>query len=94
MEERHIRISVPEHKSKERIDTFLTREIAEVSRSQIQKAIKEGLVTIDGARVKANHQVQPSEQIDIIIPKPHSPYVLPESIPLNILFRLLVGMVV
>lgn len=87
MKERHIRILVPEHKSKERIDIFLTREIAEVSRSQIQKAIKEGCITVDGKHVRANHQVQPSEQIDIVIPKPCPPDVLPEPIPLNILFE-------
>jgi 23S rRNA pseudouridine1911/1915/1917 synthase len=87
MKERYIRILVPEHKTKERIDTFLAREIAEVSRSQIQKAIKEGLVKVDGKGIRANHQVQPAEQIEIAIPKSRPPDVSPESIPLNILFE-------
>jgi len=87
MEERQIQISVPEHKKKERLDTFLAREIADVSRSQIQKYIKEGWVTVDGKSVKSNHRVQPFEkiQISIIQSAPHE--IVPEAIPLDIVYE-------
>jgi 23S rRNA pseudouridine1911/1915/1917 synthase len=87
MENRRIRIEIPEHKSKERIDTFLAHEIAGVSRSQIQRAVKEGLITVNGQHVKVRHQVQPFEVIEIIITRSPPPDILPESIPLNIVFE-------
>jgi 23S rRNA pseudouridine1911/1915/1917 synthase len=87
MENRRIRIEIPEHKSKERIDIFLAHEVAGVSRSQIQKAVKDGLITVNGQSVKARHQVQPFEVIEIIITRPPPPDILPESIPLHIVFE-------
>ena len=87
MEEKRIKIVVPEHKVKERIDTYLTREIAHVSRSQIKRLIKDELITIDGHGVKTNHLVQASEQIEIVIPKPCPPDIIPEKIPLDIVYE-------
>ena len=48
MEEKIVHIVVPENKGKERIDTFLAREIAHVSRSRIQRLIRENMVKING----------------------------------------------
>ena len=87
MENQRIRIEIPEHKSKERIDTFLAREIAGVSRSQIQKAVKEGLITVNGKSIKVRHQVQPFEIVEIVITKSPPQDILSESIPLNIVFE-------
>ena len=87
MEGQCIDIAVPEHKGKERIDTFLTREISQVSRSQIQRLIKEGFVTVDGERVKPNHSLHPSEKIQVFLPKRRAIDVLPEDIPLDIVYE-------
>jgi len=84
MEPRRIAIVVPEHKSKERIDIFLSREIANVSRSQIQKWIKNGAITVDQKSVKVNHSVKPFERIDITIPTSNPHDLIAESIPLDI----------
>lgn len=87
MEERRIKISVPDHKAKERIDLFLVREIAQVTRSQIQRLIKDGLVSVDGKKIKSHHHVHPSEKIEVFIPKPCPPEVLPEDIQLDIIYE-------
>lgn len=87
MEERRIEISVPEHKEKERIDLFLAREVAQVSRSQVQRLIKEGLVIVNGEKVKPNHFIQPLESIEVFIPKTRPPEILPEKIPLDIVYE-------
>ncbi len=84
MEPRRFVIVVPEHKLKERIDIFLSREIANVSRSQIQKWIKNGTITVDQKSVKVNHFVKPFERIDVLIPKSTPQELLAECIPLNI----------
>jgi len=85
--ERQIDISVPKHKGKERLDTFLAREVGQVSRTQIQKLIENGCVTVDGKIVKPRHIVQPSEQIQINIPKPPPSEILPEEIPLDVVYE-------
>ena len=87
MEGQHLNIQVPEHKGKERIDTFLAREIGHVSRSQIQRLIKEGCVTVDGKPVKANHSLHPLETIRVFMPKPRPLEIIPEDIPLNIVYE-------
>jgi len=87
MEKRQIQISVPEHKGKERLDTFLAREISRVSRSQIQRLIKEGFVTVDGEGVKPNHLVRSSEKVEIFIPKLRPTELLPENISLDIVYE-------
>ena len=84
--ERYV-IEVPGHKSKERLDAFLAREIPNVSRSRIQKLIKNKAVTIDGKEVKANHMVHPSEIIEVVIPKSPPKDIIPEKIPLDIIFE-------
>ncbi len=80
-------ITVPENKSKERLDIFLTREISEISRSQIQKMIKDGLVAINGKIVKPNYQIHPGDQIELQLPKPQKSIHEPENIPLDILYE-------
>jgi len=87
MEEERITISVPERKTKERLDTFLAGQIGQISRSQIQKLIREGLVQVDGNRVKSHHVVRPLEEIVVVFPKPRSPEIVPEDIPLEIIYE-------
>ena len=84
--ERYV-IEVPGHKLKERLDAFLARELPKLSRNKIQKLIKDKAVTIDGKGVKANHMVHASEIIEVVIPKTPPRDILPEKIPLDIVFE-------
>jgi 23S rRNA pseudouridine1911/1915/1917 synthase len=87
MNERLFEITVPERKSKERIDAFLSRELAQISRSKIQQLIRDSRVTVNSRTVKANTAVRPNDVIRITVPKPPPPDVLPEEIPLEIVFE-------
>ncbi|MBN2093467.1 RluA family pseudouridine synthase [candidate division KSB1 bacterium] len=80
-------IIVSENKNKERLDIFLTRESSEFSRSQIQKMIKDGQVTINGKIIKPNYQIHPGDKIELHIPKPQKSIHEPENIPLDILYE-------
>lgn len=42
----------------ERIDKFLSGELSELSRSYIQKLLKEGMVTLGGNALKANYRLR------------------------------------
>ncbi len=85
--EKLIQITVPPKKAKERIDAFLARELPQISRSQVQKMIKDGFVTVNGKAIKAKHIVNPGEQIQVVQQKPEPSDILAEDIPLNIVFE-------
>ena len=62
----------------ERIDRFLSGKMQEFSRSYIQKLLKEGAVSVNGASVKPNYKTGAGDQICIRIPEPEVLDVLPE----------------
>ena len=70
-----------------RIDRFLTEMMKEQSRSYIQKLIKEGLVTVNNHSIKSNYKIQSDDLIQITVPEPEEPDILPENIPLDILYE-------
>jgi 23S rRNA pseudouridine1911/1915/1917 synthase len=85
--ERRFDIRVPDRKSRERLDAYLTREIPELTRNKVQKLIREGLVTVNGLTSRPNRPVLPADAIVVRIPKPPPQAVAPESIPLDVVFE-------
>ncbi|HEX9654894.1 MAG TPA: RluA family pseudouridine synthase, partial [bacterium] len=86
-EDRFFKFAVPPGKQKQRLDLFLTHTLGSLSRSRIQKVIAEGKVTVNGVPARASHLVAPNEKIEILIPKPQKHDILPEAIPLNIVYE-------
>lgn len=70
-----------------RIDKYLANQLSEQSRSYIQKLIREEQVAVNGKTVKANYKVQPSDHLTLTIPQLQEPDILPEDIPLDILYE-------
>lgn len=81
-----ITILIPET-SGERIDRFVSENLEGLSRSYIQKLLKEGHIEAGGRPVKPNYKVTSGEEIKVSIPEPESLDVLPEDIPLDILYE-------
>lgn len=71
----------------ERIDKFLSQEMDGFSRSYIQKLIKDGHVRVGGVAVKANYKLSLGEQVQVEIPDLKEPDIVPEDIPLDILYE-------
>ena len=71
----------------ERIDKYLTNEMADFSRSYVQKLIKEGHVKIGDKAVKANYKLNNDEIVRVEIPDLTEPDIVPENIPLDILYE-------
>ncbi len=83
-------VAVPEEYHLERIDRFLAVNLDEdLSRSLIQKYIKESLVTVNGEPIRANYKVKTDDEIIITIPAlPEGEIELtPENIPLDIIYQ-------
>jgi len=86
--EKIYRFEIPEGKKKERIDTFLANSIENATRSKVQKLIEAKLVTVNGAVVKSNYNIKPSDIIKAVQPiSPRPEDAQPEDIPLNIIYE-------
>lgn len=83
MEKIHL---IAEH-SGERIDRFLSGNLEALSRSYIQKLLKESRILVNNNTVKANYKILKGDQIDIQIPEPEILDIRPENIPLDILYE-------
>ena len=71
-----------------RIDKFLMDRIANATRSKIQSGIADGFVEVNGKKVKANYKVKPEDTVTVSMPEPpRDTEVLPEDIPLNIIYE-------
>ena len=78
---------VEEQESGGRIDVFLSGKLEDLSRSHIQKLLKDGLVLINDSPCRPNYKVKPGDRIEIGIPEPEIPDIRPENIPLSILYE-------
>lgn len=52
-----------------RIDSFLSSKIPDLSRTSIQKLIKEGFVLVNGKSVKPNFILNVKDEVNINLPK-------------------------
>ncbi len=70
-----------------RLDKYLTKLNESMSRSYIQKLIKDDHVVINGKPAKSNYKLSAQDEIEFNIPTPVSIDILPEDIPLSILYE-------
>ncbi|MDR1673585.1 MAG: RluA family pseudouridine synthase [Bacteroidales bacterium] len=71
-----------------RMDKFLTHRIENASRTKVQAAIDAGNVRVNGCIEKSNYKVKPLDEISVVMPHPpRDMTVIPQDIPLNILYE-------
>src|SRR5262245_32293631 len=75
---------VPPESQGSRIDRFLALRYPARSRSALQKLIGDGLVTLDGARVRPSAQLRAGDTITVKFPPETPSHLVPEAIPLGI----------
>ena len=80
-------MSLISKKKGERIDKFLGENLGDLSRSYIQKLLKDGLILVNGKKVKANYKLNAGDQIDVEVPDPEPLDIAAENIPLDILYE-------
>lgn len=84
METFSYQISVGEE---ERLDKWLAEAVSGLSRSYIQKCIKEGQALVNGTPVKANYRLRVDDEVFFSIPEAMEPEIAAENIPLSILYE-------
>ena len=70
-----------------RLDVFVTRVPLGLSRNQAQRLIQQGRIKVGGGLQKASYRLRPGEEIDISLPPPPPAELIPEALPLDILFE-------
>ena len=71
----------------ERLDKWLSAAIPTLSRSYIQKCIKDGQAFVNGVPCKANYRLRVDDEVSFRIPEAVEPSVEAEDIPLSVLYE-------
>ncbi len=84
----HHRITVDRGQEMLRIDRYLQMHLQGVSRNKIQAAAKADCIVVNDKPVKSNYRVKPLDVISVLLPEPpHEFELVPEEIPLNIVYE-------
>lgn len=74
-----------------RLDAFLADRLAKetapepFTRARVQRLVKEGLATLDGARAKSSERMTPGAVAEVEVPAPRATALEPQDIPLDVL---------
>lgn len=71
----------------QRIDLFLTQACDGFSRTQIRAAVQDGGASIDGRVVRPSFRLRSGQGLRFRVPEPASDDVIPENIPLDVLYE-------
>ena len=84
----HFKFIIDKGQTPIRIDKFLTDKIAFATRNKIQQAIDAGAIQVNGESIKGSYKVKPLDDIRVLFGKPpRDTEVVPENIPLNIIYE-------
>lgn len=84
----HHNIKVEKGQEMIRIDKFILTRIAHSTRTKIQNSCEAGSVLVNGKPIKSNYRIKPFDEISIVLSvPPRDVEVVPENIPLNIVFE-------
>ncbi len=78
---------VTEELAGDRIDRLLAEQYEALSRSFLQKLFKTGLVSVNGRAIKASYKASPGDLVEFTVPEAETPEIVPEDIPLDILYE-------
>ncbi len=87
MSENQFTVYVGNSIKERRIDKYLHGRFSNYSRVKIQGAIKAGGVRVNGMPVKCSFQLNHGDRIDMTLPELPSKHIIPEDIPLDIIYE-------
>jgi 23S rRNA pseudouridine1911/1915/1917 synthase len=79
-----VTVTAPEAGS--RLDQFLAQSLG-WTRARLQKLVKSGLVLVNGEPRPASYRVRPGDTVMVSVPPPSPSHLVPEALPLTILFE-------
>ncbi len=83
-----INLKIPDDSKPIRIDKYISEQLPQLSRSRIQQFIEQGFVNHCGNRVtRTSEKIVPGECYEITLPPPEPSDVLPQEIPIPIVYQ-------
>lgn len=70
-----------------RLDRYLTSRVTFMSRTQLQRLIDEGGVSVNGRVGKASTKLRLNDVVEVVIPPPPSKEIRPEQMPLDVMYE-------
>lgn len=71
-----------------RIDKYLMNRIEGATRNKLQQAINSGMVLVNGKEIRPNYKIKPLDEVIVYSDlSPEDTDVIPENIPLNIVYE-------
>lgn len=70
-----------------RIDSVIFAKMESISRSAIQKLIADSQVTVNGKTITKNYKMRCNDLIEVVIKKPVDIDIIPQEIPVDIIFE-------
>lgn len=84
----HFRFVADRGQGPVRVDKFLVDRIVGTSRNRIQKAADGGFILVNGKPEKVSYKVKPLDVVQVMMDRErHSTEIVPEDIPLDILYE-------
>jgi 23S rRNA pseudouridine1911/1915/1917 synthase len=71
----------------ERADAFLARSIPDLTRSAAQKLLESGKCVRDGRTLRKNDKLSPGDVVELTLPDPEPVAILPQDIPLDVVYE-------
>ena len=84
---KQIEILVEPAQAGTRLDSLLATQLTDISRSMIQRLIEEEHVSCNGRAVSKSFRPKEGDKLQLTLPDPAPVQVLPQNIPLNILYE-------
>lgn len=84
----HVHYEIRRSLVSRRLDKYLAGRLGKlISRTSLQRLIKEGACTVNGQTVKPSYAIQAGDTIDLLLPEPEKKSIPPEPIPLDVVYE-------
>ena len=70
-----------------RIDSYISKQLTQYSRSFVQKLIDDANITVNGKVVKTNYKLKLNDVIEITVPEPKKLDVIPQDIDIDVVYE-------
>ncbi|MCI8304015.1 MAG: RluA family pseudouridine synthase [Lawsonibacter sp.] len=80
-------LTVTADRAGERADALLSRAVPNLTRSGAQRLLEQGAVTLEGQPVRKNYKPAPGQVLTVFLPDPEPIDVVPQSIPLDVVYE-------
>lgn len=80
-------ITVEAEAAGSRLDSFLASRLDQVSRTRLRRAIEDGDVLVNERAVKPSYRLRPGDAVEIDLPEPPPTELIPDPIPLKIIYE-------